>query len=349
MSTAQPSNDPRLATHRRAVHRLATHRRVAARLDQLSDRRLAELVGSVAGVSGVGGRTGEAEVDGTPVFVKRVPLTDLELRPGHLRSTANHFGLPLYYQYGFGSSGFGAWRELAVHLMTTHWVLGGEHDGFPLTHHWRVLPDTPPEGFADEFGGIEGAVAHWDGSSAVRTRLEAIGRATHSVVLFLEYVPRTLGSWLHEHGAEALPWVESELARGTAFLRSRGLVHFDAHFRNLLTDGQRVHFADYGLALSPSFELDASEREFLTLHRDYDRHYTVSHLLRDNLLAGTDADAFLRDWTAGHRPEGLAPETASVNDRHAETALLLGGFHRRLLRESKSTPYPASDLELILR
>ncbi|MFI6154548.1 protein kinase family protein [Kitasatospora sp. NPDC051170] len=340
MSTAaEPSTDPRLATHRR----------VAARLDQLSDRRLAELVRSVPVASGMGGRTGAAEVDGTPVFVKRIPLTDLELRPEHLRSTANHFGLPLYYQYGFGSSGFGAWRELAVHLMTTHWALGGEYDGFPLTHHWRVLPDTPFEGFADEFGGIDGAVAHWGGSPAVRTRLEAIGRATHSVVLFLEYVPGTLGSWLHEHGAAALPWVEEELARGTAFLRSRGLVHFDAHFHNLLTDGRRVHFADYGLALSSTFELDASEREFFALHRDYDRHYVLSHLLRDNLLAGTDADAFLSDWTTGHRPEGLAPEAAAAIDRHARTALLMGGFHRRLLRGSRSTPYPAAELELVLR
>lgn len=331
MTTVPSSNDPRLCAYRR----------VAARLDLLSDRRLAALVSTASAASGVGGRTGEVEVDGTPVFVKRVPLTDLELRPEHLRSTANLFGLPLFYQYGLGSCGFGAWRELAVHLMTTHWVLGGEHDGFPLTYHWRVLPDTPPEGFADVLGGVEGAVAHWDGSPAVRTRLEAIGRASHSVVLFLEHLPQTLGAHLHDHGPSALPWAEAELARGTAFLRSRGLVHFDAHFRNLLTDGRRVHFADFGLALSSSFELTDTERKFLTLHHDYDRHYTVTHLLRDHLLANTDADTFLRDWTAGHRPHGLAPEAAAVIDRHADTALLLGAFHHRLLRESKSTPYPA--------
>ncbi|HEY8987214.1 MAG TPA: protein kinase family protein, partial [Streptomyces sp.] len=145
--------------------RLAAYGAVAARLALLSDRRLGEVVaGAVPLGAGIGGRSGELDVDGTRVFVKRVPLTDVELE--NARSTANVFGLPLYYQYGVGSAGFGAWRELAVHVMTTGWVLGGEYEGFPLMYHWRVLPDSPPEGFVDEFGGIEGAVAHWEGSSA---------------------------------------------------------------------------------------------------------------------------------------------------------------------------------------
>lgn len=46
-----------------------------------------------------------------------MPLTDVELRPENVRSTANLFGLPTFYQYGVGSAGFGARRELAVHLM----------------------------------------------------------------------------------------------------------------------------------------------------------------------------------------------------------------------------------------
>lgn len=131
--------------------------------------------------SGIGGRRAEMEVAGVPVFVKRVPLTDVELRPEHVRSTANLFELPLFYQYGVGSAGFGAWRELAAHLMTTAWVLRNEYAGFPLLYHWRVLPDRPPVDFADEFGGIAGAVAHWEGSPAVRRRLEAVGRSSFRV------------------------------------------------------------------------------------------------------------------------------------------------------------------------
>ncbi|MER8018221.1 protein kinase family protein [Streptomyces griseoluteus] len=337
--------------------RLALYRTVATRLSLLSDRRLAEVVAAAAPRgSGIGGRSAELDVDGTPVFVKRVPLTDTELRPENLRSTANLFGLPMFYQYGVGSAGFGAWRELATHVMTTHWVLGHEYEGFPLMYHWRVLPDSPPEGLADPFGGIDGAVAHWEGSPAVRRRLEAIGRASSSLVLFLEHVPRTLADWLHDYRAAApeggegspYPWVEEALTRGTALMSSRGLVHFDAHFANVLTDGRRLYFADFGLALSSLFELSAAEAEFLSGHLGYDRCHTASHLLRhhlpDGLRGGREHEAFLRDWTDGHRPLGVPDDIAAIIDRNARAATVFGEFARRLLTESKRTPYPAAEV-----
>lgn len=142
-----PDRDPPEAA------RLAGYGAVATELSLLSDHRLKELVASAVPLgSGIGGRSAELEIAGRRVFVKRVPLTDIELRPEHVRSTANVFGLPTFYQYGAGSAGFGAWRELAAHTLTTHWVLGGAYAGFPLMYHWRVLPDSPPEGFTDEFG-----------------------------------------------------------------------------------------------------------------------------------------------------------------------------------------------------
>ncbi|GAA1405187.1 hypothetical protein GCM10009639_51900 [Kitasatospora putterlickiae] len=285
------------------------------------------------------------------MFVKKVPLTELETRPENVRSTANLFGLPAFYHYGIGSAGFGAWRELAVHSMTTHWVLGGEHDGFPLMYHWRVLPDTAPEGLMDFLGGVDGAVAHWDGSPAVRERLEAIGRAGHSLVLFLEHVPQTLTAWLREASPDAYAWADEAVTRGAAFMRSRGLVHFDAHFDNLLTDGRRVYFADFGLALSADFELSPDERRFLTDHRAYDRDYTAAHLLRHHLLnryrGDTGASVFLERWLAGERPGGIPTEAAALVDRHARTAVVLAGFQHRLLKESKRTPYPAAELDRV--
>ncbi|MGW2649686.1 protein kinase family protein [Streptomyces sp. NPDC001393] len=342
--------------------RLAAYGSVGTRLSLLSDRRLGEAVAAADPLgSGIGGRSAELDIDGTQVFVKRVPLTDSELLPENARSTANLFGLPLFYQYGVGSAGFGAWRELAVHVMTTNWVLKNEYEGFPLMYHWRILPDSPPEGFADEFGGIDGAVAHWEGSSAVCERLEAIGRSSSSLVLFLEYVPQTLADWLHDHrtaaqkGAEGSPylWVEESLARGTAFMSSHGLVHFDAHFANVLTDGRLLYFADFGLALSSGFELSAKEAEFLSAHRAYDRCHTVSHLFRrhlaDRLRGGMEHDAFLRKWIAGLRPDGVPDEIAAIIDRHARAALVMGEFQRRLLTETKRTPFPAADIERACR
>ncbi|MEV6210274.1 protein kinase family protein [Kitasatospora sp. NPDC051914] len=341
----------------RYAARLAAYGTVATRLALLSDRRLGDVVASASSVgSGIGGRSAELDIDGRRVFVKRVPLTDVETRPENVRSTANLFGLPMFYQYGVGSAGFGAWRELAVHTMTTNWVLGREYEGFPLMYHWRVLPDSPPGGFVDEFGGIDGAVAHWENSRAVRERLEAVGRASHSLVLFLEHVPQTVGAWLHGQQETAAPavdgsaysWVEDSVARGAAFMSSRGLVHFDAHFRNLLTDGRLIYFADFGLALSSGFELSAAEGRFLSDHLTYDRHYTASHLLHhhlvDRLRGGTEAGVFLQEWIAGRRPEGVLPEVAAIVERHARTAVVLEGFHRRLLTESKRTPFPVAEL-----
>ncbi|MEV5798016.1 protein kinase family protein [Streptomyces collinus] len=351
--------------------RVSAHTAVGARLSLLSDRRLRDVVAGARGLgSGVGGRAAELEVDGLRVFVKRVPLTDLELTADRIRSTANLFGLPLFYQYGVGSAGFGAWRELAAHLMTTSWVLSGEYPGFPLLYHWRVLPDSSPDGFVDEFGGVEGAVAHWDGSAAVRRRLEAIGAASASLVLFLEHVPHTLADWLRDaretagSGATDAPvkgsangsadcswaylWAEDALREGTEFMSGRGLVHFDAHFRNVLTDGRRIYFADLGLALSRDFELSAAERGFLTAHLPYDRSYVPTHLLRhhlpDEVRGGVELGAFLRGWTEGDRPGSVPPGLAALIDRHAPHALVLDDFHHRLLTHGKHTPFPTAEV-----
>ncbi|MET9890397.1 protein kinase family protein [Streptomyces sp. NPDC006465] len=342
--------------------RVSAYGAVGARLSLLSDRRLADAVASAPSLgSGIGGRSAQMEIEGIRVFVKRVPLTDIELRPEHARSTRNLFDLPLFYQYGAGSAGFGAWRELAAHAMTTGWVLRNEYAGFPLLYHWRILPDSAPVGFADGLGGVEGAVAHWEGSAAVRRRLEAIGRSSFSLVLFLEHVPQTLAAWLSgardavrpEQGGESpYLWVEDQLLRGTEFMSARGLVHFDAHFANLLTDGRQVYFADFGLASSRDFELSAEERVFLTEHLVYDRSYGPNHLLRhhlpDGVRGGSDHGAFLSDWLEGRRPVDVPPDIAGILDRHAPHAMVLDDFHHRLLTRSKLTPFPAAEVERAL-
>ncbi|MFF0575521.1 protein kinase family protein [Streptosporangium saharense] len=339
--------------------RLAGYGAVSTQLSLLSDHRLGEVVAAATPLgSGIGGRSAELDINGTRVFVKRIPLTDIELRPENVRSTANVFELPMFYQYGVGSAGFGAWRELAVHTMTTNWVLGDEYAGFPLMYHWRILPDSPPEGFTDEFGGLEGAVAHWEGSPAVRDRLEAIGRSSCGLVLFLEYVPYTLAGWLADHHRTAAPeggdgsrfrWVEEALTSGAAFMSSRGLVHFDAHFENILTDGRQLYFADFGLALSSRFDLSADESGFLSDHLAYDHCYTASHLLQYHLLDGvrgdTEREVFLHAWIAGRRPGDILPEIAAIIDRHARPTVVLDSFFRRLFTESKKTPFPAAEIE----
>lgn len=122
--------------------------------------------------------------------------------------------------------------------------------------------------------------------------------------------------------------------RGSAFMSARRLVHFDAHFANILTDGQLLYFADFGLALSADFDLSATERDFLSNHLTYDRYYTAGHLLRYHLLpelmGGADSE--------------VASEIAEIIERHSRSTVILDEFHRQLLTESKSTRFPSDEI-----
>ncbi|WP_280432316.1 protein kinase family protein [Nocardia brasiliensis] len=345
--------------------RLRAHGAVSTALALHSDYALRELVDGAAPIgAGIGGKSALLEVAGTPVFVKRVPLTDLERQPEHVRSTANLFDLPLFCQYGvglLGGPGFGAWRELAVHIMTTNWVLAAEHEGFPLMYHWRVLPDTTP--LPEELADIDRAVAYWDGRPQIRHRIEAIQDASSSIALFLEYLPQNLHEWLNaqiEAGDEAADracaMVERELADGTQFMNSRGLLHLDAHFENILTDGRRLYFGDYGLALSRGFELSPEEVTFFDQHQSYDRGYTATYLVNWLIVAlyglpPADREArveMVRTFAEGEPPEGIPAQAAAILTRHAPTAAAMSVFIRAFQQESRSTRYPDQKIRRLL-
>ena len=223
--------------------RMSAYATASSHLALLSDLALKRMVDQAPQVRpGIGGTSATVEAEGVRVFVKQVPVTERELRPGNVRSTANLFGLPGFYQYGLGSAGFGAWRELAAHIMTTNWVLSDEHRAFALLYHWRLLPGpASTEGVFAEFGDLDGAVAHWEGSAAVRDRLQALRDSPARLVPFLEHIPQTLASWTADQDLSAFSRVDTQLADTTAFMRERGLVHFDAHFLNILTDGHGLY------------------------------------------------------------------------------------------------------------
>ncbi|MFC8529780.1 protein kinase family protein [Nocardia sp. NPDC057227] len=318
----------------------------------LSDHALRDLVDTATPIgAGIGGKAALLEVDGISVFVKRVPLTDLERQPEHVRSTANLFDLPLFCQYGvgrIGSPGFGAWRELAVHTMTTNWVLAAEYEGFPLMYHWRVLPDTTP--LPEELTDIDRAVTYWGDRPQVRHRIEAMRDSSASIALFLENIPQTLREWL-EAGGRAGTVVERELAAGAEFMNSRGLLHLDAHFDNILTDGHRLYFADYGLALSTAFDLAPEETAFFDRNRSYDRGYTASYLANWLVTAHfgqQDRGGLVRAFAAGERPRGVPDEVAAVLLRNAPFAAAMAPFFRGFLDESRSSPYPDREVRRLL-
>lgn len=120
--------------------RIRRHTEVGSFLAGLDDEALVGLLQKAnAGTEGFGGRTTQLAVSEARVFCKLIPLTTLEAQPENYKSTANLFQLPSYYQYGIGSVGFGAWRELAAHELASEWVASGKQDQFPLMHHWRIV------------------------------------------------------------------------------------------------------------------------------------------------------------------------------------------------------------------
>ena len=239
----------------KTAERLATYNVISTELALLSDLRLSSLLEKAVPLgSSICGVTSRIEIDGMSVFVKKIRLTDIEIQPENKMSTANLFDLPTFFQYGIGSQGFGAWRELAAHIMTTNWVLAGECLNFPMMYHWRILPRLQHEKSTEQvLKEIEKDVAFWDGSQAVRTRMLASLQASTEIVLFLEHIPENLHQWLKRQIAQggevaesACTMVEKNLHTITSFINSHGLLHFDAHFWNILTDGQNLYFSDFG-------------------------------------------------------------------------------------------------------
>lgn len=62
------------------------------------------------------------------------------------------------------------------------------------------------------------------------------------------------------------------------FLQQKEIIHFDAHFRNFLTDGEHIYLTDFGLLLDKSCLRDENEQDFFNRHTYYDYGSAVSCL-----------------------------------------------------------------------
>jgi hypothetical protein len=324
--------------------RLARYAALSDTLARLTGAELAALVAQAPLLhTGVGGRSVLLTIDATPIFVKQLPLTDLERQPEHVRSTANLFDIPLSCHYGLGGPGFSAWRELAANVLANGWVLSGACVNFPLLYHWRVLP-------SDQQAEAGGDVGFWTESAAVRARLDAIHDASAQVALFCEYMPQNLLEWLTERvgaGAEAaetaIAFVDAHLAPTIDFMNTQGLIHFDTHFENITTDGRNLCFGDFGLALSSDFALTRDEIEFLARHRQYDHGRAAVGYVHCLSAAYFGKDRWkenLRGFLKTAQPS-VPPAVASAIQRQAPLALAFLEFSRRLQEEDKQTRYSA--------
>lgn len=322
--------------------RIQRHLEVAAELESWDDVELLRRLQD-AGIGEVG--HGQLELEsGSRAFVKLVPLTAMELRPENRRSTANLFELPTCYQYRMGGCGFGAWRELQVHGLVNEWVISGARAQFALLHHWRILPMVP--GRHDD----KVSLVPWGGCKHIEKRVSAVIDASASVVLLLELFPATLAQWLAGQLRDAVDpvalvsTIEARLVDLLVFIRNNGLIHMDAHFENILTDGGELYLSDHGLALSPEFDLSADERSFLRGHQEFDLstalnsliHAVVSHYHPD-----VDWRDVLRRLQQGDSSstEALPVEVRAYLLPRAPVALEMGEFWARL-KADLTTRFP---------
>lgn len=245
--------------------RRSSYSSLSAQLVHLDDREFSATFKAPGPHRGPWGHSYASEFNRTKVFVKRIPLTEAEAaRPW---STRNAFKLPPYYNYGVGSAGFGAFRELVAHMKTTNWVLQGATHAFPMLVHHRVLRRVVKPGKHRTL--TPAYVAHWNGSRAVGDYMQARAAAPAEIWLILEYVPHRMSDWIWDHQDQVDDIVE-QLFAAIALMRRNDMVHFDLHFGNVLTDGTTARVTDFGLINDENFHLTKNERSFLRRHDHYD-------------------------------------------------------------------------------
>ena len=358
MTTANSTQDCASIVNDAKETRYSRHNHISKYLEKLDDESISDLLKQGTSLHSGWGSSVKLEIDGILIFVKKVPLNNVEGKAENIRSTENLFGIPLYYQYGVGSGGFSVWRELSAHVMSTEWVLSDENKNLPLMYHWRILNNSDEKAPLDE-EELKNYVKYWGDSPAIGERFRANHDAPAFVALFIEYVPDTLNTWLRqqlskEDGSidKAIKMVERNLKDTVAFINSKGMLHFDAHFHNILTDGEQLYFSDFGLATSSKFALSKEELQFFQNHQNYDRCYvvtTVTSWIISRVFGKDRFDEVLNDYANGNTPlilpPALTPYLSSIVKRYARITLKMNTFFKTLREENKQAPYPAEELE----
>jgi thiamine kinase-like enzyme len=349
--------------------RIKNYAQISTELACLDDQKLSDILEKAEhNHSGIGGKSVLLNIDGVKVFAKKIPLIDLEVQ--HFMSTANLFDLPLCYQYGVGSTGFGAWRELVSHIMTTNWVLSNECPNFPMMYSWRICPVNEVRTMHDaDVKKLKETVENWNNSKEILKRLQAINASSRDLVVFLEYIPDVLWRWLHLEFAKdnecidyAMNMSERDIHLINDFLKTKGFVHFDAHFGNYITDGKRLYLTDFGLALSEKFDLSVAERNLLERRKDYDRCQLLTNLVNwlvVKLYEEEDANdvmsriheiipKLLQDYDGGRVVKYMTPSVANILRKYKDIAFVWYDFFIKMKMSDKNAIYPKGELEKLL-
>lgn len=125
----------------------------------------------------------------------------------------------------------------------------------------------------------------------------------------------------------------------------------DGHFGNLRVDGERICLVDFGLALSPSFDLSEAERDFARHNATHDAGYAAMVLVNWLVTAvcGVPVPAnggpvarneYVQRCAAGQVPDDIPPAIAAILARHAPAAARLNSFYWRLFGGDLRAEYP---------
>jgi serine/threonine protein kinase len=260
-------NAPAATTGARSLEaRRARYSDISNRLAHIDRNGMSALLGEMGPAQGWG-RTHTVKVGASKVFVKRIPVTDLEYE--NLFSTENLYHLPTFYNYGVGSAGFGVFRELVAHIKTTNWVLDGSIANFPLMYHYRIVPFAGTRKELDP-ERHERHIRYWNGDANIDRYIRARNAAPYEILIFLEHFPYVLEGWLGKNQHRIAPLIR-EIRGAIAFLRERGVLHFDSHLQNILVDEEGMpYLTDFGLVLDKGFTLDPAQKAFFGKHLDYD-------------------------------------------------------------------------------
>ena len=240
--------------------------KLSAYLAELDTKQLHSLFDNDDNESHGWGTNHVIHLEKSKLFVKRVPLTDIEY--AHMFSTKNLYNLPTYYNYGVSSAGFGVFRELLTNIKTTNWVLDSSLENFPLMFHYRICPRI------GNYSAVDGEkharyVEYWNNNENIGKFMIDRINAKYEILMFFEYIPTTLWDWLGENMGQ-VDMVLEQTREIINFLQTKGIIHLDLHFENIVTDGEKLFLTDFGLVLDNEFELSQSEKSFFHENRFYD-------------------------------------------------------------------------------
>lgn len=249
------------------------------------------------------------------------------------------------------------------HLATTDWVLEGACTAFPLTYHVRVVERSGRTDPLDQ-AEFEDYIRSWNSSRNLARCLTERSTGRYAVLIFLEHLPHSMWQWLLNR-PDDIDRMTGQVYDVVSFLRDHDIVHFDAHFGNVLTDGEQAYLTDFGLFLSARFDLSDRERAFLARHGHYDYGSLAAmagvqltwwylslpeaeqESVRAHLGAVDDGGALVRGV---ERLGGVVhPALAEAAVRYREVFEYMSGFFERMrANPRKDTPYDDAKLRELL-